>query len=566
MSWYNRWGSRTKSTSSYSSGSRYNSWGSGNWGGWDSIRSKEDNSHLIIKQPEGYLTPTKSEISNKLEYGNRYTGFSSSRNNISESEVEFVKNFSHFFYHDMLGYLPEETFIEKYDKANLPNLNEEELAKYHNYKQAFDKISDIKVPFYTPLEKSIFYLEQLREMAKQQNKSMEDMMKQLGQQMQNMEIDEDNLNNKDVNEILDRMLGEYEEPEESDDDIDFDDIFGNGEDGEEGDNEGQGKGSGNGEEGDEEGEGKDNWGHDNSGLSNNKQEKGREEKAQKGNGGKKGGKSAPEKIFRSVLEHYHKSNSDKSKHDISKLEVLKKISKISEFGEQFAIEKEVVTKKAHNSRQRRSLRMTSFEQIANIEVIQKLLPSYSTKLLTQDLRVDSPVKTTENKQKIIILIDRSGSMSSGDKSKWIMAFLADRLKSVMEEEAEIFVSNFEAYNNDLHFYHAYDKESALKLMKDYSWYPSGGGTDIGGIIEYIADEINIRGKLHNLKIDLSKEKVEILVINDGQDSVNRKSLPWKTNALTLCDGINEELKRLCMNTDGKYVFVDRNGDIQQFSN
>ena len=42
-------------------------------------------------------------------------------------------------------------------------------------------------------------------------------------------------------------------------------------------------------------------------------------------------------------------------------------------------------------------------------------------------------------------------------------------------------------------------------------------TNIGRHIDYIADEINIHKKWHNLNIDLSKEKVEILILNDGQD-------------------------------------------------
>lgn len=548
MAWYNKsW--RDRGTSSSSSSSRsYGSWGASSWGGWDSFREKEDNSSLIIKKPEGYLTPTKREIRNKLEFGNRFTGFYSKNQSVSKEEEEFVKDFSHFFYHDMLGEKPEDTFIDKYSEENISSCSEEELAKYHNYKQAFEKVVDIKVPFYTPLEKSIFYLEVLREMAREQNKSMQEMMQNLGQQMENMKIDEDNLNNKDVNEILDRMLGNHQEEEEGDGDIDLDDLFG---DGEEGEGEGQ------------EGEGKSKF----KDLANNNNAGGRKEESSKKNGGNKGGDSEPEHIFRGILERYGNRNSDGTfQSNIQKSELLKKISRIAEFGEQFAIEKEVVTKAAVNSRQRRTIQMTSLEQVANVDLLQRVLPNFPIKLASQNLRVNIPVKTTENKQKIIVLIDRSGSMSSGEKAKWIMAFLADRLKSVMEEEAEIFISNFEARVSDLHFYHAWDKQSALKLMKEYSWYPSGGDTHIGDMINHISNEINEKGRLHNLNVDLSKEKVEILVINDGQDSVKTDSFPWKTNALTLCDGINHELKDLCLKTGGKYIFIQDSKNIQEFEN
>lgn len=561
MAWNgSNWGSRRKSTS-YSSYSSKTTTSWGNWG-WDSFRDKDDNSNLIIKQPEGYLTPTKSEISDKLSIGNRYTGFYAKSSNLKTEEVEFVKNFSHFFYHDMLGEKPEDTFIEKFQEENISSLSDEEQSKYNNYKKAFDKIVDIKVPFYTPLEKSIFYLEVLREMAKEQNKNMEEMLKDLGENMQKMEIDENTLNNKESNEILDRMLGEYDESQEASQE-DFDTLMGDEEDGEDGDGEGKGNG-GVGEEGEEEGEGEGNGsrGGQSKELNNNNNGGERAEKT-KSNGGNKGGDSTPENIFRGVLDRFNGSSSSKN---ITKSELLKKMSKISEFGEQFAIDKEVLTVATNNSRQRRSIRMTSLDQVANVELLQRILPNFPLKLATQDLRVDSPIKTTENKQKIIVLIDRSGSMASGSKLKWIMAFLADRLKSVMEEEAELFISNFEYHTSDLHFYHAYDKASALKLMKEYSWYPSGGDTNIGDMVEYISEEINFKGKLHNLNVDLSKEKVEILVINDGQDSVKTNNFPWKTNALTLQDGINEQLKSLCLSTEGKYIFIDKNDKIHEFEN
>ncbi len=67
-------------------------------------------------------------------------------------------------------------------------------------------------------------------------------------------------------------------------------------------------------------------------------------------------------------------------------------------------------------------------------------------------------------------------------------------------------------------------------------------------------------KLFNLKVDLSKDQPEILVINDGQDTVKVNNLSWKTNAITLYDGANSELKNLCEKTEGKYVAIDQSWD------
>lgn len=43
----------------------------------------------------------------------------------------------------------------------------------------------------------------------------------------------------------------------------------------------------------------------------------------------------------------------------------------------------------------------------------------------------------------------------------------------------------------------------------------------------------------------------------GQDSVNTNQFEYKTNAITLVDHENDQLKKLCIDTKGKYVYVTR---------
>jgi hypothetical protein len=61
--------------------------------------------------------------------------------------------------------------------------------------------------------------------------------------------------------------------------------------------------------------------------------------------------------------------------------------------------------------------------------------------------------------------------------------------------------------------------------------------------------------LFNLDVDLSKEKPEILIINDGDDTVKTDRLTWKTNAITI-GRKNSELENLCNQTDGKYILLE----------
>jgi hypothetical protein len=94
----------------------------------------------------------------------------------------------------------------------------------------------------------------------------------------------------------------------------------------------------------------------------------------------------------------------------------------------------------------------------------------------------------------------------------------------------------------------------MNFWSTFSNDPNGGTTDIGGIVTYVDNEVS-SGRLHNLDIDLSAERPEILIINDGQDRVGYDSLPYKVNAISL-EYLSDELKDLCVGTGGKQVFVD----------
>ena len=79
------------------------------------------------------------------------------------------------------------------------------------------------------------------------------------------------------------------------------------------------------------------------------------------------------------------------------------------------------------------------------------------------------------------------------------------------------------------------------------------------MIDHIGKEI-ASGKLHNLAIDLSKEKVEALVINDGQDTIKKDAFTYKTNAITLIQD-NSELMQLTRKNKGKYIHITRDDKV-----
>ena len=247
-----------------------------------------------------------------------------------------------------------------------------------------------------------------------------------------------------------------------------------------------------------------------------------------------------------------------------KMDILNKISMIKNLGSQFKIEKEITEKIVANSQLISKKIMRDYGQLHQVDLYQRLMPTFKSKLLTKSLVVNTPIDKTEHKQKIIMLLDYSGSMSVDEKQKWVLAILIDRLKYVMKEEAEIFFSYFVNEVSDLNFHHVFDRDSALKFWSTFSTRPNGGDTRLGDMINHINNEIKNRRKLHNLNVDLSEETPEILAINDGQDSVKTTGFTYKTNAITLVDSENPELKKLCIENDGKYVYISTKGTVKTY--
>lgn len=246
-----------------------------------------------------------------------------------------------------------------------------------------------------------------------------------------------------------------------------------------------------------------------------------------------------------------------------KMSVLDKMSIIGDLGTQFKVEKEVDEKVVTNSDLVIKRMMRDYSQLAQVDLYQKLFPTFPIKLLTKDLIVNVPVTRKEQKQKIIIILDFSGSMRETFKQDWVNAIMVERLKYVLKGEAEVFFSYFVHDVNQLHFQHIHDKETVYNFWHTFSNEPDGGTTLVGSMVNHIAKEISEK-KLCNLDIDLSEEKPEILIINDGDDSIDTKDFPYKVNAICLGQN-NSQLKDLCVQSKGKKVFVDWSNKVTAYS-
>ena len=227
------------------------------------------------------------------------------------------------------------------------------------------------------------------------------------------------------------------------------------------------------------------------------------------------------------------------------------------------MEKEISEKIVANSDQYSKMIMRDYAQMHMMDLYQKMFPNFRTKFLTKDLTVNVPVDRKEQIQKIIIILDYSGSMHEEQKQIWVNAILIDRFKYVMRGEAEVFFSYFVHDPSQLDFQHITNKEEVIRFWQTFSNEPNGGGTDVAAMVEYIADEISSH-KLCNLDTDLSEEKPEILIINDGEDSIDTEAFPYKVNAVSLMS-FNDELRDLCLATGGKQIKVTEDERIYSYT-
>lgn len=236
-----------------------------------------------------------------------------------------------------------------------------------------------------------------------------------------------------------------------------------------------------------------------------------------------------------------------------KMEIMNHLSLVGAFGNEFKVEKEISEKIVANSDEYSKMIMRDYAQMHMMDLYQKMFPNFRTKFLTKDLTVNVPVDRKEQIQKIIIILDFSGSMWEDTKQTWVNAILIDRFRYVMKGEAEVFFSYFVHDPEQLEFQHIKSREDVIAFWQTFSNEPNGGETAVADMVERISDEIS-NGRLCNLDIDLSHEKPEILIINDGQDRINTDEFPYKVNAVSLME-FNDELRDLCLATGGKQIKV-----------
>lgn len=195
--------------------------------------------------------------------------------------------------------------------------------------------------------------------------------------------------------------------------------------------------------------------------------------------------------------------------------------------------------------------MESFEEIFNMDLLEVALPGYTRKLVNKDLYVKARFSKKDRSQNLIVLIDNSGSMSSSVKRGMVKAALTLKLRDHSEVH-NIYIGTFVTKVN------GFKKIEKGMTVEDLPFLTfDGGSTYVNKCIKETISMIKKR-KLQNIEggeYDLSDDHFEILVVNDGQDHVDRTyHPPVKIHALCLMQS-NPDLKNICHRSSGTYHYL-----------
>lgn len=207
-----------------------------------------------------------------------------------------------------------------------------------------------------------------------------------------------------------------------------------------------------------------------------------------------------------------------------------------------------ILEKSEDGKKIKYTAMESVSEVVNSDKTNFVMPGFTRKLLEKDIYVRSRFAPKKKSQNLIILVDNSGSMSSGYKPSMLKAAITLKIKDVSDVN-NIYIGTF------ITSVFGYHKVLPGERFEDFKFITlSGGGTNVNGCVKDTLRLIKERklpsyqGEIHQL----SDSHFEILVINDGEDDVDKSFHPdIKLHALCLMQS-NPDLKNICIRSGGTY--------------
>jgi len=197
--------------------------------------------------------------------------------------------------------------------------------------------------------------------------------------------------------------------------------------------------------------------------------------------------------------------------------------------------------------------MEDFSEIHNMDLVEVALPGFSRKLTAKDLYVRARFSKADRAQNLIILIDDSGSMSDYIKKGMLEAAITLKLRDHCEAH-NVYIGTFIT-----EVFGFVKIEKGMKYSDLNFICLNKGTTDVNQCVKDTISFIKKR-ELPKFKgmgdpYKLSEDHFEIMIINDGSDSVDPSFHPTiKIHALCLMQS-NRDLKNICHRSGGTYHYL-----------
>lgn len=195
------------------------------------------------------------------------------------------------------------------------------------------------------------------------------------------------------------------------------------------------------------------------------------------------------------------------------------------------------------------VQMTNYREVSKMQSLSDmLLPTFKYRLATKQLRIKERINS--EKQALILLIDDSGSMSYQPKMVWVKSLILNRLDAVAKGEAELIIAWFVTSIDFDNSVKITTKEQAIAFIKkDFYGLFNAGATNIENAVR---EACNCVKKNKFGRHPLNGIRPQIVVINDGDDDVNKSYKPEITTHGFILGRDNNDMKSMINNCNGLY--------------
>ena len=288
------------------------------------------------------------------------------------------------------------------------------------------------------------------------------------------------------------------------------------------------------------------------------------DKKEKPKDGKKGefeySKNLQKKINEVKADGYHEKKVSDFIQDIPlekdlPLDIISKLSKVKEMN--INATAKIKYEKVYNTRIIKSFPMETYGEMSQLTSMDLLDKSFDKRFLLKDFQIMNPYKVETEIQRLIMLVDDSGSMSSN--MNWVKAIFWNRLNQVKLGKAELFICTFEE-KLDPYWLVVDTAEKVKDAWNKFNSYFgfNRSGTNVAEAVES-AIELSFKNEFPT-KTGIERargKRPQITVVNDGQDYIPNNYIPSIPVNGIILDNKNPEMQRMCTNSGGIYVELHR---------